>query len=109
MPPVYTSNRILAYFPEVPVAIRALKIHVVTPARQYYVPFDRYADRSGEGYQLDLSQLIPEDRIGTYAIDITYDFRSRLASPIEVSVVPHCASAIPVVTLSIRFTSLTYE
>ena len=88
VPPVYTSNRILAYFPEVPAAIRALKIQVVTPARQYYVPFDEYAEPSGEGYELDLSQLIPEDRIGTYTIDITYDFRSRLASPIEVSLVP---------------------
>ena len=89
VPPVYTSNRILAYFPEVPAAIRALKIHVVTPARQYYVPFDKYAEPTEEGYQLDLSKLIPDDRIGTYAFDITYDFRSRLASPIEVSIVPN--------------------
>ena len=95
VPPVYTSSRILAYFPEVPPAIRALKIHVVTPARQYYVPFDEYAEPTSEGYQLDLSQLIPDDRIGTYSIDITYDFRSRLASPIEVSVVPHLRFSDP--------------
>lgn len=88
VPPVYTSNRILANFPEVQAAIRALKIRVVTPARQFYEPFDEYAERTGEGYQLDLSQFIPDDRIGTYTFDITYDFRSRLASPIEVSVVP---------------------
>ena len=88
VPPVYTSNRIVAFFSQVPATIRALKIHVVTPARQYYVPFDTYAEPTGDGYQLDLSKLIPDDRIGTYAIDITYDFRSRLASPIEVSVVP---------------------
>ena len=54
-----------------------------------------YAEPTGEGYQLDLSQLIPDDRIGTYAIDITYDFRSRLASPIEVSVVPHLRFSDP--------------
>jgi len=95
VPPVYTSNCILAYFPEVPAAIRALKIHVVTPARQYYVPFDMYADPREDGYQLDLSKMIPADRIGTYAIDITYDFRSRLASPIEVSVVPHLRFSNP--------------
>jgi hypothetical protein len=89
VPPVYTSNRIVVNFPEVPVAIRALKIHVVTPARQYYVPFDEHAEPTGEGYQLDLSHIIPDDRIGTYAFDLTYDFRSRLASPIEVSVVPN--------------------
>lgn len=88
LPPAYTSNHILVYFPEIPVAIRALKIHVVTPARQDYVPFDEYAERSGDGYLLDLSQLIRDDRIGTYAFDITYDFRSRLAAPIEVSVLP---------------------
>ncbi len=95
LPPAYTSNQIVVYFPEVPVAIRALKIHVVTPARQYYVSFDAYAESTEEGYQLDLSQLIPDDRIGTYAIDITYDFRSRLASPIEVSVVPNLSFSGP--------------
>ena len=96
LPPVYTSNLIVVYFPEIPVAIRALKIHVVTPARQYYVPFDVYAEPKGEGYQLDLRQLIPDDRIGTYTVDITYDFRSRLASPIEVSVVPNLSLSGPV-------------
>lgn len=95
VPPVYTSNCIHAHFPEVPAVIRALKIHVITPARQYYVPFDTYAEPTEDGYQLDLSQLIPADRIGTYAIDITYDFRSRLASPIEVSVVPHLRFSDP--------------
>ena len=95
VPPVYTSNHILAFFFQVPAAIRALKIHVVTPARQYYVPFDTYAEPTGGGYQLDLSKLIPDDRIGTYTIDITYDFRSRLASPIEVSVVPHLRFSDP--------------
>ena len=95
VPPVYATNRIVAYFPEVPAAIRALKIHVVTPARQYYAPFDEYAEPTGFGYQLDLSQLIPEGRIGTYSFDITYDFRSRLASPIEVSVVPYLRFSDP--------------
>jgi len=89
LPPVYNSNRITLNFDEVAVAIKHLRIHLTTPNGQLYKSFERYAKADERGYSLDLSQLIPDDRIGTYTVDITYGFKSRLASPIEFSVLPH--------------------
>lgn len=89
LPPAYTSSCITLEFSEVTFAIKYLKIHITTPNGQLYEPFDKYAQSNGAGYRVDLIQLIPNDRIGTYTIDITYGFKSRLASPIEFSVIPH--------------------
>ena len=89
LPPVYTSNDIFIDFPEISVSTRALNVHVTGPIDDIYEPFDEHAEKEEEGYRLNLSQLIPAEQIGTYAVDVTYGFRSRLASPIEFSVLPN--------------------
>ena len=87
-PPVYSSNQIAITFTEMPVSIATLNLHISTPVDQLYEPLSRHLERNGESYHLDLQSLIPSDRIGTYTVDITRGFRSRLESPVEFSVLP---------------------
>lgn len=89
LPPVYTTNKIRVSFSEIKIATKYLKIHITTPTEHIYEQFDKYAEPNADGYDIDLSQFIPDDQIGTYELDITYGFRSRLAAPIEFSVVPN--------------------
>ncbi|QPC80937.1 hypothetical protein G4Y79_14605 [Phototrophicus methaneseepsis] len=94
LPPVYSTNKVKVHFSEITFATKYLKIHVTTPTEQIYRDFSEYARPNGTGYDIDLSQIIPEDQIGTYEVDITYGFRSRLASPIEVTIIPDLAFSI---------------
>lgn len=89
LPPVYTSNQISITFSEMPVSIEALSLHIATPTGQLYEPLSAHAEWDGENHHLNLQDFIPPNRIGTYTVDITRGFRSRLDSPVEFCVLPN--------------------
>lgn len=89
LPPVYTSNDLFIAFSDISIATTALNVRVSSPAGDSYKPFAEHAEKTSGGYRLHLRELIPADQIGTYAINITFGYRERLASPIEFSVAPN--------------------
>ena len=94
-PPVYSSNEITLTLSEIPVSIATLNLHISTPTGQLYESLPQHVEQDGECYHLHLQDLIPSDRIGTYTVDITRGFRSRLDSPVEFSVLPNLLISSP--------------
>ena len=94
-PPIYSSNEITLTLSEIPISIASLNLHIATPTGQLYKPLSQHLEQDGESYHLHLQDLIPSDRIGTYTVDITRGFRTRLDSPEEFSVLPDLCFSSP--------------
>ena len=94
-PPIYSSNEITLTLSEIPISIASLNLHIATPTGQLYKPLSQHLEQDGESYHLHLQDLIPSDRIGTYTVDITRGFRTRLDSPEEFSILPDLRFSSP--------------
>lgn len=94
-PPVYSSNEMTLTLSDLPVSITGLNLHISTPTGQFFEPLSRHVEQDGEQYHLQLQDLIPSDRIGTYTVDIKRGFQSRLESPEEFSVLPNLRFSNP--------------
>lgn len=94
-PPVYSSNEITLNLSEIPVSITTLNLHISTHTEQLYEPLSQHLEQDGESYYVNLQDMIPSDRIGTYTVDITRGFRSRLDLPVEFSVLPNLSFSNP--------------
>lgn len=92
---VYSSNEITLILSDIPVSVATLNLHISTPTGQFYEPLSQHLEQDGEWYHLHLQDLIPSDRIGTYTVDITRGFRSRLECPKEFSVLPDLSFSNP--------------